>query len=285
MSNAIDRPGTFRGRPTEWGVSESKGGYPQFVVRIAAQEYYDEQAGQYIPWSEYDQEITGYLVLYTQKDGQWVELLNAEQIKKALGWDGKSFESLANGQYTETIVLFRVEESVYNGSTSLKLSWLDAADASPTKNLPKYDASKLKAMNEKFAGVLKGGTPTPTPAKAGKPAAPPRGKPGRPPKAGGTAPAAAPSTTTPQPAGAAPAPSAPSTGTTKPPPTTSTPATTVPETKESAWAAVNACPKDEAKLAEVWVREATKIGKDEASFTPADWTALKEAVLKETSMF
>ena len=43
--NAIDRPGTFRGKLTDWGVSETKNGYPQFVTKLIALEMYDEDAG------------------------------------------------------------------------------------------------------------------------------------------------------------------------------------------------------------------------------------------------
>jgi len=38
------------------------------------------------------------------------------------------------------------------------------------------------------------------------------------------------------------------------------------------------------KLAEVWVAEATKIGKAEAKFTPKDWAAVKTAVLDQVSI-
>ena len=39
----IDRPGTFRGQIQERGVGETKNGYPQFVLRVLADEYYDDQ--------------------------------------------------------------------------------------------------------------------------------------------------------------------------------------------------------------------------------------------------
>ena len=123
MVQLIDRPGTFRGKLLDWGVSESRGGFPQFVARFAALEYWDEEANQYMPWAEYGQEMQGYFVLYGKDEkGAWKELLNAKQIKEALGWDGLSFESLANGDYSETLVLFRVEDSEYNGNRSLKVS-------------------------------------------------------------------------------------------------------------------------------------------------------------------
>jgi hypothetical protein len=39
------------------------------------------------------------------------------------------------------------------------------------------------------------------------------------------------------------------------------------------------------KLAEIWVAEAQKLGKNEDKFTPADWLTLKNAVLALVSKF
>jgi hypothetical protein len=277
--NAIDRAGTFRGLPQDWGVSETKNGFPQFVFRVKATEYYDEEAGQYVPWADYDQDITGYLVLYTKdKAGAWVELLNAKQIKKVFGWTGLDFESLANGKCGETMILFRVEDSEYNGIRSLKMTWIDTADANPVKTLPKYDTDKLKGLTAKMGGALSATATPVAPASApkGKPATPPKGKKARPKSDPVAEKPGAPSTATLPPASPATAPSAPS----------GAPAPT-PETKDSAWAGVSGDLKDvtDEKLAEVWIAEVAKIGKDEKDFTPADWATVKEAVLKQTSKF
>ena len=294
MSNQLDRPGTFRGLPLDWGVSETKNKFPQFVSKLKAMEFYDEtgelNGGEpgWVAW-DYDMEITAFLCLYTQKDGQWVELMSVDQLKKALAWDGLSFESLANGKYDKTMILFRVEDEEFEGKHRLKVQWIDKADANPIRQLPKYDATKLKGLSEKFAGVLKGAAPSPAKAPASAPGAgpkagpavPPKGKPG--PKPKGT-PAAAPSTATKPPASPAPAPSAPSGNL---PPKTLPPSTT-PETKDSAWAAVDsmrAKTVTDEKLAEVWIAEATKIGKAEDQFTPDDWTTLKNAVYAQTAIF
>jgi hypothetical protein len=279
--NAIDRPGTYRGKLSEWGVSETKNGYPQFVFKATALEYYDTETGAYVSWAEYEQEIDAYLCLFTKdKNGQWAELLGAKQVKKALGWSGLDFESLANGRYGETLVLFRVEEHEYNGVLSLQVSWLDAADANPVKTMPKYDTAKLKDLTAKMGGALSATAASVAPAKpAGKPATPPKGK--KPlPKSDVAPKPGAPLTATPPPASPAPA---------APAPSAAPAATPVLEmTKDSAWAAVNdmkAATVTDEKLAEVWVAEATKIGKAEEQFTPVDWWNLKEAVLAATAKF
>jgi len=289
--NLIDRPGTYRGRLTDYGVSETRNGYPQFVATLFALEYFNEESGEYMPWEPYEQEITAYLVLYTKdKNDTWKELMNAEQLKKALGWNGTDFESLANGDYKDTIVMFRVESHTYQDKTSLQVQWMDVADANPLRTLPKYDASKLKAMNTKFAGVLTSGAPTPAPAKASKPASPPKsgGKKGKKstPKSGQKASLEsasepkpdAPSTATPPPVSPAPAAPAPS----------GSPSDVEPVTKQSAWEAVSEMKaKDvtDAKLAEVWIAEGAKIGKNEDEFTSDDWAAVQKAVLDQVSVF
>ena len=303
----IDRAGTFRGFIVEHGVSETTKGYPQFVAEFKAIEFYDETGELtggdpgYIDWAPYDQGTTLYLVLYTKgADGQWVELKNAEQIKKALCWDGLSFESLANGDYHEKMIVVRMKEDEYQGKVRIKGDWIDAADANPTKTLAKYDAAKLAGLTAKMGGVLAAKVAAPTPAKApvpttakpaGAPAAPPRGKPGPKPKAKPALPSspdgqpAAPSTPAPAPTPAVPATAVPSGS---PPPTPTTPppapAAATPVTKLSAWEKVNSLSKvDEAKLAEIWVEEATKIGKAEDKFSSDDWHTVQEAVLARVS--
>jgi hypothetical protein len=294
----IDRAGTFRGFIVEHGVSETNKGYPQFVGEFKAVEFYDETGeltgGEpgYIDWAPYDQGTTLYLVLYTKgADGQWVELKNAEQVKKALAWDGLSFESLANGDYHEKMIVVRMKEEEYQGRVRIKGDWIDAADANPVKTLPKFDAAKLAGLTAKIGGILAAKATAPTPAKApvpatakpaGAPTAPPRGKPGPKPKAKPALP------TAPAPTPAVPASAAPS-GSPPPTPTTPPPAPATPTTKLSAWEKVNklsGCEGDaakEAKVAEVWIEEVMKLGKTEDKMTSDDWHTVQEAVLARVS--
>jgi hypothetical protein len=189
----------------------------------------------------------------------------------------------------DTLILFRVEPHEYNGTTTLQVTWIDKADASPTKTLPKYDTAKLQGLTAKFSGVLSAAAPTPVAAK------PPTGKPAVPPKAKGKAaarptvpaaaspapanPPAAPSTATPPPASPATVPPAPST-----PPVPSAEVVT----KDLAWQAVAANPildVPQDKLAEIWIAEGSKVGKAEDAFTSADWATVRDAVLQQTSKF
>jgi hypothetical protein len=282
----IDRAGTFRGFIVEHGVSETSNGYPQFTGRFKAVEFWDEKGELngtnppepgYIDWAPYDQAIDGYLVLFSKnQDGSPKELMSVAQLKKALGWDGSTFESLAAGKYDEKMVLFRVDEHEYpvgSGKVKLQVQWIDVADANPTRSLPKYDTAKLKGLTAKFSNALAATAQAPTPARApvpatakpaGAPTAPPRGKPGPKPKGK----PALPSSPDGQPGA----------------PSTLPPVSTTPVTKESAWAKVNELSKvDKAKLAEIWLEEGAKIGKAEDKFSSDDWHTVQEAVLARVS--
>jgi hypothetical protein len=284
--NAIDRPGTFRGKVTDHGVSETRNGFPQWVATIQALEFYDangELTGNhepgYVAWGDFDQDITAYLVLFTtdnKSETGWKECLNAKQIKKVFGWNGLDFQGLADLKTSETLILFRVDDHEYNGQKSLQVSWIDTADANPVKQLPKFDATKLAGLTAKLGGALQGTTVAAVPAKA-----PASAKVKAPPK---SQKAKAPATNPPPVAGTTPttvvAPAVPTVV------TPTAPATI--ETKDSAWASVSELKQKDItdeKLAEVWIAEATKIGKAEDAFTSADWLTVKNAVLAQVSVF
>ena len=173
----IDRVGTFRGVPAEWTVSQTKKEYPQFVVRIVATEKWIESAEEmeafglteagWIPWSEYEQDITAYLVLFNNSG----PIFNYEQVQVALGWDGASFSGLTEMDHLKTTVLFRVEENTWNDKTSLQVAWIDKQDAPIERTLRALDPEKLKDMDSRFAGLMTAKKAAPA-SKPGKPAAP-----------------------------------------------------------------------------------------------------------------
>lgn len=290
----IDREGAFRGKVLEKAVGQSKGGFPQLMLRLSALEMWEENAeveggGQWVDWSEYGQSMLGYFVLYNDSG----PLLNAEQVQKALGWAGDSFAALDSLDVSEKTVMFRVADHEYNGKNKLQIEWIDAEDAPVTRTLTSLDAAKLTDLDKKFGLTGKKPTPVksaPKPTVAGKaPAAPAK-------------PAAA--------AGSTPAPSAPAT--TKPavaskpaltkPPTTSKPpakpakATTVTEetssessessalpaecTKDAAWEYIfkkknEGTPDDD--VANAFMAACDTVGKDdEADFTTTDWAAVRD---------
>lgn len=159
----IDRVGTFLGYAPIHGVDESSGGYPQLVLQCEASHYYDADVGDYVEVA--DQELRAFLVLYGKEKKP---LRNCEQVKKVFGWDGSSFQALAEMDLSQTRFLFRVEENTYEGNTTLQISWIDVDTASPTRQISSLDTKALQNLDAKF-GLAKVGKKTDKPTGKPKP--------------------------------------------------------------------------------------------------------------------
>ena len=166
MSEKIDREGVFRGFVIDHGVSNtSASDLPQLSLKVRATEYLDKESGQWIDWSQYEEcEATGYLVLFSKKGDA---TRNMTQVMKALAWDGASFVELGGMDLSETFIMFRVEENVYNGKTTLRLGWIDHKDANPFGSLQKLDVKGLRDLDAKFKNQLAKLSGGPKPKKVG----------------------------------------------------------------------------------------------------------------------
>ena len=168
----IDRTGTFRCQATEWTVSKSSGGYPQLVARLYMTEYYDQQEKEWVDFSEFQMEITAYWTLYGKIKGtdKMGPTLNCQQVMKVFGWDGKSFATLAAGDYTGLHFQVRIDENTYpEAKVPYQVGWLDESDTDPNRQLKKLNVEELKSLDAEFASLLK---PTPKAVSAVK--APPK---------------------------------------------------------------------------------------------------------------
>lgn len=160
MNNKVDRPGTFRfNQVLEAGVSITKGkGYPSFNVRLSLSEYYDEVEGEWVPWSEYDMEVQSYFCLFGMgKKSQKVEpTLNHQQIMKVFNWDGKSFQILANDDYSKIKGQIRIidNDPEYADRNPYQVAFIDVFDADPGSQLRKLNADELKKLDAEFAKLL-----------------------------------------------------------------------------------------------------------------------------------
>lgn len=165
--NLVDREGTFRCRPVDWAVGETKNGFPQFTVKVHLTEYYDEQEKEWIPWEEYEQEVTAFLVLFDSNENR---TKNFQQIEKVFGWDGTSFLELNNGRYEEVEFQIRVAENNYNGKIGYQVAWIDEREAEPNRTVKKLDDKELKQLEAKFSKSLsnKSAKATKAPAKTTK---------------------------------------------------------------------------------------------------------------------
>lgn len=274
--NQLDRIGTFQGTVVSSGVSTTKNGYPQWVAILKANKLYVEDAATmqhygiteagYVDYPE--ETITGFFVLFG-KDG---ELMNYQKVQDATGWDGTAFDTIPGIAEGKT-VMFRVEEDTYEGKTSNKVKWIDAADASPNRTVKNLDAAELKSLTAKFitkkAKVVAAKAPTSTAAtvQAVTPA---------PAKTEPAAPVAAPKKTT-----------------KKSPPSLVSRITSaisgsvvLPETstKLDAWNKVNEYKGDidDAAITDAWVTACGEIGGDrtEDQFAETDWASVRDAVIK-----
>lgn len=193
--NQLDQIGTYLGYITEGAVSETKNGFPQLVARFqATQKFVGDAAGMahfgitepgYVDWTEFDESIVGYLVLFnsTEQFDNSTKLLSYDNLVRALKWDGIDFSDLDNPDfYKEKLVLFRVEENTFNGKVSLKVSWVDDPEANPERQLRKLDADKLKGLSAKLKMGMGGGrsakpVSAPNPTRSPVSAAPVASKP------------------------------------------------------------------------------------------------------------
>lgn len=149
----INYCGTFRGVLIDWGISQTQNGYPQFQISLVAKEYWDQDEKIWVDWSQYEEnEIIAYLVLV---GGEGKPLLNCHQLQKALGWSGESFKELAEGDYGQTIIQFRVEESTYDNVTRKKVVWIDHVDAEPGRTVQKLDVDEVKKLDAMYASALR----------------------------------------------------------------------------------------------------------------------------------
>ena len=164
----INKVGTYLGFATSHGVGLTTNEFPQLVLQCEATHYYDEEIEDYIEIADDVTELRAYLVLYGKKQKP---LRNCEQVKKVFGWDGLSFQALAEMPLHETRFLFRVEEHEYDGNTSLQISWIDDDNASPTRQVSSLDAKSLQSLDAKY-GLAKVGKKGDKPKPTGKPKPP-----------------------------------------------------------------------------------------------------------------
>ncbi len=162
----IDRVGTYLGYATSHGVNENRNGYAQLDLQCEATHYYDGDVEDYVEVT--DQELRAYLVLYGKERKP---LRNCEQAKKVFGWDGHSFQDLAEMEISKIRFLFRVKENEWEGNINYKVDWVDVDTASPTQQISSLDTKGLQSLDAKF-GLAKVGKKTDTPKPTGKPKPP-----------------------------------------------------------------------------------------------------------------
>ena len=178
----LDRIGTFRCKPLEWGIDgkKKKGTevtLPWFNVRVLLTEVYDAKDGVWFDYTSFEGEITAFLCLYgalKAKGGEIGPTLSMDQVKKVFNWDGRSLAQLANGKYDELEFQVRIGENTYEAATyPYQVNWIDVYDAEPGQQLRKLDAKELKDLDKQFAAMgAKNATPKAVATAAKAPSAP-----------------------------------------------------------------------------------------------------------------
>lgn len=162
----INRTGTFRGDVVDAGVSVTTNKYPQYVAKLQAAEYWDEEEQKWVSWKGVEEnEITAYLILF----GGTGETLTCQQVKKVTGWDGVAFTGLNNIDFTNFSIQFRVEDNEYKGKTTKQVTWVDAYNATPGgAGIRKLDAAELAQLDAKYKTTLAATAKKAAPVKAAK---------------------------------------------------------------------------------------------------------------------
>jgi len=154
----IKKAATYRGYGVDSGVSKSSGGFPQYIIACQAVEVWDEDEQVWVDLTTTeDVELTAYQCLF---GGNGEPTRSCEQIIKIFGWSGKSFSELADLDISQIPFQFRVEESEYNKKISLKVTWMDVADAIPGRQVRKLDVAGIKDLDAEFSKGLKSLTGT-----------------------------------------------------------------------------------------------------------------------------
>ena len=176
----LDRIGTFRCKPIEWGIDGKKKKdtdvtLPWFNVRVTLTEVYDQKEGQWFDYAGFEGEITAFMCLYgaiKAKGGEIGPTLSMDQVKKVFNWDGRSLVQLANGKYDDLSFQVRIGENTYEAATyPYQVNWIDVYDAEPGQQLRKLDAKELKDLDKQFAALgAKNVTPKPVATAAKAPA-------------------------------------------------------------------------------------------------------------------
>jgi hypothetical protein len=302
--------GNFRGTIVDSGVSATSGGFPQLVLKVHADEMYDEEDKKWFPWDEFewdaneakDRSIVSYNVLF----GKNGATLSCDQVKKITGWEGDSFATLCAMDLTDVKIQWRNEEDTYDGKTKVQVSWIDVFDAEPGGTVRKLDDKALKELDAKFGEFL-ANTVKPESAKGTRKRGGGTKKAATPPTA--DAPAEEPKTEEPKPKGRrgrpkggkteAPkteAPAMPEAPASEPPAEATTGAsldvleTAGPCTKKEAWADVNEMKSanvSDTDLSAEWLKQidAAAPGKEQKDMTNEDWGTVRAAVLDATATF
>ena len=154
------KPGKFLARPLEWGVSEKgPNNLPAFTVKWElTAEWQNEQ------WCDTESgEIFQDVYLFQKNRSPNKFAINS--LIAALGWDGRSFASLAETDWGACEVQLNLENETYDGKTRLKVKYLNPRDYVGGGAI-QNDPQAVQSLDAKYGSHLRAIAPAAkTPAK------------------------------------------------------------------------------------------------------------------------
>lgn len=173
------RTGAHRGIIMDSGLGESKGGNPQFQVRLALTQWYDADMegadGKKGVWCDIQSENTEVDVfIYLKKKDGTANDIAVRQLQESLGWSGKIMDLTEEGNFNARGVQTTVKNEEFNGQFKMKGDGLRHFDAVPFAGVRKVAPDRARAlameMDAKIAAVAPAAPrPGPPPARATPP--------------------------------------------------------------------------------------------------------------------
>jgi len=165
MANSVDRQGTFRfdkvleaGVGAKYDEKAKEVKNVSFNVRLHLSAFYDEQEGEWVDWSGYDVEVSAYLYLFgvNKKTKKFGPTFHHEAVMKVFNWDGKSFQILANDDYSKIKGQVRIidNDPEYADKNPFQVANIDVFDADPSNLMRSLGAGDLKKLDTAMALLL-----------------------------------------------------------------------------------------------------------------------------------
>lgn len=168
--NWIDREGTFRAYPSDWGVKDAKDTASVAVsIKFRIVSMWDGQ--EWHDWTQYGEYFTQGDFWFIKRDGT-VNERNVRDLHAAIGWDGDP-GSIEDADFSQHGVQVVVQPDTYKGKTLMKAAFINGWNADPSGGVRTVDKAAIASLRTKYGSQLRAIVGAKAPAKpTGKPAMP-----------------------------------------------------------------------------------------------------------------
>ena len=166
----LNREGTFKARPVEWGVKIESGKCPQFCCQFETEYELNTDGG----WNDVQPErITAWLTL-RNKNGSANEI-NLRTLRDTLGWTDGKLSTLNDGDWSNVLAQIVTELETYNGKEQLRVRYINPEGfEGGTGGVKKADPQAIRDLDREFGPTIRATLAT---SSAPKTAAKPSTKP------------------------------------------------------------------------------------------------------------